>query len=355
MRKIAILAFDDWKFVSNILFLMQKESKKITLIVPQNFDISPIILKNYRIFKFRNYNPGKFSSFLCFIDILRIFMKEKFDLIHIPSHRPFLTFLILFYIKFIFRNKLAITKHEPFRREGDPVPLYAIPEYFLENLLADYLILGGAKMYEKFIAKKRSPAKIFICGLGVFTYLKLIYEFQGPRKAKQILITGRMQKYKGLGVLIESLKYVNQSYELIIAGSGRIEKNQSLIELVRQNKVKIFNRYISDNQLYELISSSGVVVTPYLTGTQSGIISNSFAFNTPVITTNVGSVHENVLDGVNGFIIEPNNPQQLAEKLNLILNNEELQAEIGKNISYENQKINNKIIKVLSRMYFSTK
>ena|SRR5271157_436863 len=355
IRKIGILGFDDWFFIANLMSIMKKNSEKITLIAPINFNISPKITKGYRILTFGNYHPGKLTQIIpCLVGILRILAREKFDLIHVPSNRPFWFFLIIIFIRFYLRVKLAIFVHEPFRREGDTSTglSYNYPEVFCETQFSNYLLFGGKAMLNDFKIKGRTSANLIECGLGVFSYLNEIYQEEKLRNPGQILFFGRIEKYKGLDVLIESLKYVHQKYQLIVAGKGQIRRTSALALLIRQNKVKIFNDYIDDNFMYELFSTSGIVVVPYLTGTQSAVISNSFAFNTPVIATKVGSIHEIVNDGKTGFIIDPGDPEQLAERLNIILNNTKMQNDMAKNIEVENQKINAKIKRVLQQIYF---
>ena len=50
----------------------------------------------------------------------------------------------------------------------------------------------------------------------------------------------------------------------------------------------------------------------------------------PVVATNIGSISEVVIDGKSGFLVEPNNSEQLAEAINKILSNPELAEEMGK-------------------------
>ena len=62
-------------------------------------------------------------------------------------------------------------------------------------------------------------------------------------------------------------------------------------------------------------SSADVVVPPYVTATQSGIVQIAFGLNKPVITTNVGGLPEAVEDGKTGFVVDPESPEKLAEAI----------------------------------------
>ena len=50
----------------------------------------------------------------------------------------------------------------------------------------------------------------------------------------------------------------------------------------------------------------------------------------PIISTDQGAITESVIDGVNGFIVEKQNPQQIAEKIKFLIENPELKKKMGK-------------------------
>jgi len=54
------------------------------------------------------------------------------------------------------------------------------------------------------------------------------------------------------------------------------------------------------------------------------MISEAMAAGLPIVTTNVRGLPEIVKDGENGFIVEPQNSQQLVEKISLLLIDKEL-------------------------------
>jgi glycosyltransferase involved in cell wall biosynthesis len=50
----------------------------------------------------------------------------------------------------------------------------------------------------------------------------------------------------------------------------------------------------------------------------------------PVVATKVGAVPEVVVDSETGFVIPPNDPKNLAEKLAILIDDEELRKEMGR-------------------------
>ena len=77
----------------------------------------------------------------------------------------------------------------------------------------------------------------------------------------------------------------------------------------------VFDQYIPNENVGIYYAAADVVVLPYITATQSGIIQIAYNYNKPVITTNVGGLPEVVEVGKTGFIVPPKNPQSLAQAI----------------------------------------
>jgi len=88
------------------------------------------------------------------------------------------------------------------------------------------------------------------------------------------------------------------------------------------------------------ISDIGVLCNNPLYGEEG--ISNSLmefmAFGKPVIATKGGGTNELISDKETGFLIEPQNPGELASKINLLLSNRTLLTNIGHNAKDSIQK-----------------
>ncbi|MBI4684793.1 MAG: glycosyltransferase [Nitrospirae bacterium] len=60
----------------------------------------------------------------------------------------------------------------------------------------------------------------------------------------------------------------------------------------------------------------------------------AYNFGLPVIATDVGSLREDIIEGETGFISKPEDPQDLAEKIELYF-----QSDLYKNLESKRQKI----------------
>jgi glycosyltransferase involved in cell wall biosynthesis len=63
----------------------------------------------------------------------------------------------------------------------------------------------------------------------------------------------------------------------------------------------------------------------------SGVIATSYGFGKPVLATDVGGFHEVVVDGCTGKLVQPGDPQAIAEGIRWFYNNR--QIDFGKNIN----------------------
>jgi glycosyltransferase involved in cell wall biosynthesis len=54
------------------------------------------------------------------------------------------------------------------------------------------------------------------------------------------------------------------------------------------------------------------------------------AFGKPVVASKVGGLREIIKDGENGFLVEPGNVMEMAEKLSILLKDQSLRMKFGK-------------------------
>jgi glycosyltransferase involved in cell wall biosynthesis len=111
---------------------------------------------------------------------------------------------------------------------------------------------------------------------------------------------------------------------LILAGQGDLGK--FFIDAIDDNI--IINRFIRDKEVARLFEVSGVVVLPYLSATQSGVIPLAYAYGKPVICTKVGALDELVCDGQTGLVINPHDHEALAKAI-IILADKDTRQKMG--------------------------
>ncbi|MEN8193014.1 MAG: glycosyltransferase [Bacteroidota bacterium] len=158
--------------------------------------------------------------------------------------------------------------------------------------------------------------------------------------AKNVLLFfGFIREYKGLDTLLEAVNLLKEKidFTLVVAGEfySNEEKYRQLTKKLNiENEVKFFSDFIPTNEVKNYFSACDVVVLPYKSATQSGIVQIANNFDKPMISTNVGGLPEVIEDGKTGYLVEKENPQKLAEAI-LTYFDENKEEEFVQNIKNE--------------------
>ena len=79
-----------------------------------------------------------------------------------------------------------------------------------------------------------------------------------------------------------------------------------------EKKIDIYDDYIPDKEVEKFFAACDLVVLPYVSATQSGIVQIAYGFNKPVVATNICGLPEVILDGQTGYIVQPKTPGAIA-------------------------------------------
>lgn len=136
---------------------------------------------------------------------------------------------------------------------------------------------------------------------------------------KVLLFFGFVREYKGLRHLIKAMPDVIaqiKDIKLLIVGDFDQDKD-SYLDLIKmcnlQSYVEIADGYIPDREVEKYFAACDLVVLPYESATQSGIVQIAYGFGKPVIVTDVGGLPDVVSDGKTGYVVEAGRPDRLAE------------------------------------------
>ena len=186
--------------------------------------------------------------------------------------------------------------------------------------------------------------KIDIIPLGEFSSYReaAILQLDQPRPKPPILLFfGRITAYKGLDVLLQAFQQIHQQQEarLVIAGDGDIRPYLPLLKGTPD--VELINRWIADDEISALFQRASLVILPYTSASQSGVIPIAAAFRLPVIASRVGGIPEQIEDGKTGLLVEPGSVAQLATAMGRLLGNPELSYQLGHSLGEDYQKNRN--------------
>jgi glycosyltransferase involved in cell wall biosynthesis len=136
---------------------------------------------------------------------------------------------------------------------------------------------------------------------------------------KVLLFFGYVRTYKGLDILIDAMPALlenDKKFKLLIVGEfyDSPEKYISQIKALNiEEHVKIINEFVANEDVYKYYLSSDLVVLPYRSATQSGILNVAYGFSKPVLVTDVGGLAEFVDDEQTGVIVSEASPEKIKD------------------------------------------
>lgn len=261
--------------------------------------------------------------------IREIIEKGKFDIIH--THGPLAPFMPYYALKY--SNTLNFST---FHAAHDPSKLY---EIFKRHLIKIFEKIHG-KIAVSPVArdsiKRHFGGEYRIIPNGVdterFSPSKRGESFL-PKNKKIVLFVGRFEQRKGFKYLRKAFKKVLKEVKdahLVAVGTGpllRIEKEKAKFEL--KDNVTFLGR-VSIDDLPKIYADSHVFCSPAIGYESLGIVLlEAMASSIPVVASNIDGYRFVVEDGKEGFLVEPKNSDDIAEKLIHLLKNEDLRVSMG--------------------------
>lgn len=146
-----------------------------------------------------------------------------------------------------------------------------------------------------------------------------------PDDEDVMLFFGFIREYKGLKHLLNAVHILKvkqyrdrQVPRLYVVGDfdGNREEYLTLMDKLKiSDDIRLIDGYVPDKEVEKYFSSADLVVLPYESATQSGIVQIAYGFRKPVIVTDVGGLPEVVEDDVTGMIVPPFDDEALADAI----------------------------------------
>ena len=135
-----------------------------------------------------------------------------------------------------------------------------------------------------------------------------------PSYSRRALFFGRMNPYKGVDNLLEIAK---KCPEIQFDVVGRVDPQvQELVdELKKLPNVMMNNGYVTDGEMAKAFIKADWIVLPYNSATQFGVVIDGYRKGRSCIAFNVGTIAEQVCEGVSGYLIPEGNNAAFADKL----------------------------------------
>ncbi len=175
---------------------------------------------------------------------------------------------------------------------------------------------------------------------------------------KVLIFAGSLVPVKGLIYLIEAVNIITQQQpeaRLLILGDGKERHSlETLVARLGLEKCVTFTGRVDNAAVPEFLAAADVFVLPSLSEGFPNVIAEAMACGLPVVCTRIRGIPEIVADGVNGFLVAPRNPAELADKIVSLLSNGALREEISAtNKAWAKANSWDKIVDRLEEVYFA--
>jgi glycosyltransferase involved in cell wall biosynthesis len=139
-----------------------------------------------------------------------------------------------------------------------------------------------------------------------------------------LLFFGRLSPLKGAQVLADALPKVWEIhpdlFAVFIGEDRRLDKKTTVKAYIQEKCVNnldktLFLPLTPHEKLYPIIEHARLVVLPSFFDNSPNTLLEAMGFGKPVVGTYGSSMDEFIEDGVSGFLVQPGDPDALAEKI----------------------------------------
>jgi glycosyltransferase involved in cell wall biosynthesis len=285
---------------------------------------------------------------------LRYLKKSDFDVVLV--HLPFAAVILVTLSrklreKMIYGEFVGETKKRLKLGSSKDIPLlfkFFSPDLYLMKRVRKVVMQNERVLSELVLSGKIESEKATAISLGVETSVfnpnidaGNIKERYGLNDKTIILFASTFIPRKGVEYLVRAANIViNQmNYkDVLFLLKGRVPEKEylkviyKLIEKYKlEENVKIMLEYIPNEELQRLYVASDIYVLPSLEEPCPTCLLEPLACGKPLVGTDVGGIVTMIKNGWNGFLVEPANEKQLAEKIKYLLDHPERWEGMGKN------------------------
>lgn len=249
--------------------------------------------------------PGRvrsISAVPAMLDLRRDLRRWSPQVVHVhENHDPRLLALTTGYVT-------VLTVHDPLGHPGAPELTRAENWVFRRWFVrARRFVVHGAALVEELAPIVGGDQRIVVIPHGMSPRTEPLPSPRTPT----VLLFGRLEEYKGVGVLLEAMRLVwerRPDVRLIVAGEGEAAR-----VVPSDPRITLIPRYIPENEVEPLLSKASLVALPYTQASQSGVGLLALAVGVPVVVSDLGALPELACDS--SFVAEARSPERLAETI----------------------------------------
>ncbi len=284
------------------------------------------------------------SYFLLLFKLLKININKK-NIIYLISTDNYLVNIIIWFYSKIFSNKFYLILDEyPFFKRIDSRKFRIngrLTNRFRFRLCDGMILISDILIdyYKSLTSKKTRFLKIPIL-VEMDRFNNVEPKFKSCINEKYIIYCGLEPKIDGIDLLLNAFSQIHKNYnflKIIIVGDTHERVFENLkklcIELNISDKVN-FTGLLSRNEIPEYLLSASLLVLPRIitSNSISGFptkLGEYLSTKKPVLVSNIGEISNYLKDNESCFFVEPNNVNDLKNKIIKIFDNYEFALDVG--------------------------
>lgn len=148
-----------------------------------------------------------------------------------------------------------------------------------------------------------------------------------------IAFMGRLGARKGVYDLLEAFELLAKEVtaaRLVLGGDGDVENVKAVVEKKSLDKHVSVLGWVSGDRKIEVFRKADIYVLPSYNEGLPGSILEAMAAGAPIVSTPVGGIPEAVIDGTNGFLVQPGDIKSLHQKLLILCTDRALRERMGR-------------------------
>jgi glycosyltransferase involved in cell wall biosynthesis len=190
---------------------------------------------------------------------------------------------------------------------------------------------AGAKMLREKVRIPEHKIRVIVNGIDVESVRGSAHIDASFARPFTIVVVAHFRNAKDYPTLIHALallKATGRQFEALIVGDGELrDEVESLV--ARSGLTDVVHLLGIRSDVPAILGRSDVFVLTSIWEGMPGAIMEAMAVGLPVVATSVGGIPELVVDGVTGFLVPPQRPDLVAERIERLIDNPERGRELG--------------------------
>ena len=274
-------------------------------------------------------------DYLAFWKLYKILRDERPHIIHTHNTQPFAEGSLA-----AFLAGVPVCIHTEHGRQFPDKKRYMLAERFFSYYVDQIIAVSDSAKKDLVEYEKIRPDKIQVIMNGIDGD-KYTVNIDRNRKLKDLGIdnrydfilgfVGRLSPEKGLTYLLKAMRLVVDKYPaalLLIAGEGVLlgDLRKETEQLNLNNNIMFLG---PRSDIPEIMKLLDIFVLPSLREGLPLVLLEAAAASLPIVATDVGGNKEIVTDGLNGFLVKPEDEQSLFRAIEYFIINEEMRKHYG--------------------------